>query len=124
MSGREYALSVESRQKVVRVELESVEAVRETKDGRLAVSYFAQKKDGSGFSKHSDLYECFEIEDVVKVFQSIRTVSETASSAGAEEAGARGASKSFVGTQMFMKSQSTSQLSPVKTTKKKSFLLM
>jgi hypothetical protein len=118
---REYLLSIESRQKLVRIECESIEAVAETKDGRLAISYFAQKKEG--FQKKTELFECFEIGDIVKVFQSIRTIVESAINAEEGQGAARGVSKSFVGTQMFMKSQSTSQLSPIKT-KKKSFLLL
>lgn len=57
----------------------------ETKDARLAISYFQTNSDGNGFTKKSETFECFEIHDIIKVFKSIRNIVQAA------EAGEEGA---------------------------------
>ncbi len=59
------------------MEFEAIESISEKVDGRLQIVYFLANKDGNGFSKKSETFECFEVHDIIKVFTSIRNLIET-----------------------------------------------
>lgn len=67
-------MTIESRKRLMQVEFEAIEQVSESKEGRLNIEYFSANKLGSGFSKKSVTFDCFEVSDIVKVFSSIRTI--------------------------------------------------
>ena len=65
-------LSLESRQSELKIDFEAIESINETKDGRLGLIYF--RTEGGGFKKKEDLFECFEIHDIIKCYNSIRNI--------------------------------------------------
>ena len=67
-------MTIESKKRLLQVEFEAIEQVSESKEGRLSIEYFSANKLGSGFSKKSVNFDCFEVSDIVKVFSSIRTI--------------------------------------------------
>jgi hypothetical protein len=90
-------LTIESRQKFMRVAYDAIEQVTETMDGRLSIVYFVGNTKGTAFTKKTATFECFEVAEIIKTFQSIRTIVET------QGGSSRGESRSFTGTQMFSK---------------------
>lgn len=77
-NSNQYYFQIESRQSQLKIDFEAVESVAETKDARLAISYFQTNSDGNGFTKKSETFECFEIHDIIKVFKSIRNIVQAA----------------------------------------------
>jgi hypothetical protein len=69
-------LTLESRQTELKIDFEAIESIVETKDGRLCLIYF--KTGGQGFKKKEDTFECFEIHDIIKCYQSIRNIVQAA----------------------------------------------
>ena len=67
-------MAIESRKRLLQVDFEAIEHVSESKEGRLSIEYFTVNKLGSGFSKKSVTFDCFEVADIVKVYSSIRTI--------------------------------------------------
>lgn len=80
----------------MRVAFDAIEQVTETMDGRLSIVYFVGNTKGTTFTKKTATFECFEVGEIIKTFQSIRTIVET-------QGGTRAESRSFTGTQMFSK---------------------
>lgn len=81
----------------MRVAYDAIEQVTETMDGRLSIVYFVGNTKGTAFTKKTVTFECFEVAEIIKTFQSIRTIVET------QGGGSRAESRSFTGTQMFSK---------------------
>lgn len=61
-------MTIESRQAEVHVDFEAIESIQETKDGRMQLTYFLPNKEGTGFNKKTEIYDCFEIDAILKVF--------------------------------------------------------
>ena len=66
--------------------------------------------EGNGFSKKEYTFECFEIHDIIKCYQSIRNIVQTAEEGEDQIRYAK--SQSFAGPSMFQKLKGS--LSPVK----------
>lgn len=100
----------------MQVDLEAVESISETQEGRLRMVYFAANVDANGFSKRTETFDCFEINDILKTYKSVKTIVEGAAlrSQDTRQDGAGAVSRSFAGTSMFSRSKSTANFSPIK----------
>jgi hypothetical protein len=98
----------------MQVAYDAIEQVTETMDGKLNIVYFAGNSKGSTFTKKNVIFECFEAAEIIRVFQSIRTIVETSG-------GSRAESRSFSGMQMFSKEQTKQRELSTPRTERRSF---
>lgn len=47
------------------------------KDDKLSIIYYIPNEDGNGFKKVNDSFDCFEIDDILQIYNTIRNKIET-----------------------------------------------
>ena len=67
-----FYLIIDSKAYEISVEFESIENISETKDGKLNLQYYVPGDNGN-MMKRNEMYDCFEHEEFVKVYLTIKT---------------------------------------------------
>ena len=70
---KDYFLVVDCKKYEMQINLESIMVMQENKDGKLSIVYYVPKSKKEGFKKKSDTYDCFEIQDILKLFNTLKT---------------------------------------------------
>jgi hypothetical protein len=56
----------------IAVSFKDIESLEETKDGKVSIVYYVPEESGK-LVKRTELYDCFETEDIIRTFVNINT---------------------------------------------------